>query len=467
MSVTLTYDATLARVRIDATGLGTATSAAVQRSRNQVTWTTVRGASAVAVTAGVLATVDDYEFASDVVNYYRVVYPNAITFVNAGTAAHAANASVTPTVPASSTTGDLLLIWAATRSSGQGVPNVPTGYQLLIDAANARLFGKIHDGSEPNPIVSFTGTGGATMSFSAQMATFRNAQLAYVDAAGALNASAQNVSVPDLTVTRDNSVVLALGWKQDDWTSVTSPSGFTEIGEPSTTLGDDQGITWGRLIQTNALPVTSAVFTVTGGASAVSRGVAVSIPPTTATQSSSITPSLNGVWLKSLGRPFLNRQLTCAPNPGTISRESRGPINPTVGHSLPSAGSELRGSRRLTIDLVFTDTDDRLAMNVIIGTGDPLFIHTPLNHPLPTMNVIVEDSTETRPLLNRLCNRDLRVFTLPLIEVAAPGAGVAGSTSTWQTVIDEYADWAAVVADKDTWLALIELVGNVNEVVVP
>jgi hypothetical protein len=467
VTVSLTYDNTLARVRVNATGLGTATSAAVQRSLNQVVWTTVRGASEVAVTAGVLATVDDYEFASDVVNYYRVVYPNAITFINAGTAVHAANASVTPTVPASSTTGDLLLIWAATRSSGQGVPAVPTGYQLLIDAANARLFGKIHDGSEPNPTVTFTGTGGATMSFSAQMATFRNAQLAYVDAAGALNATAQNIAVPDLTVTRDNSVVLALGWKQDDWTSVTSPSGFTEIGEPSTTLGDDQGITWGRLIQTNALPVTSAVFTVTGGATAVSRGIAMSIPPTTATQSSSITPSLDGVWLKSLGRPFLNRQLSCAPNPGTISRENRGPISATVGHSLPSAGSELRSSRRLTIDLVFTDTDDRLAMNVILGTGDPLFIHTPLGHPLPTMNVIVEDSTETRPLLNRLCNRDLRVFTLPLVEVAAPGAGVMGSTSTWQTVIDEYASWAAVVADKSTWLALIEIVGSVNEVVVP
>jgi len=467
MTVTLTYDNTLARVRVDATSLGSAVSARVERSTNQVAWTTVRGATQATVTAGTMATVDDYEFVDGVVNYYRVTYANAVSFVGVGTAAHAANASVTPTLAAGSTTNDLLLVLAATRSSGQGTPNAPTGYDTLIDAANFKLFGKTHDGSEVNPQVTFSGTGDATMSVSAQSATFRNAQNAIVDGAGALNSSAQNIAVPNLTVTVDNALVLALGWKQDDWTSVTSPTGFTEIGEPATTLGDDQGITWGRLIQTNALPVSSAQFTVTGGASAVSRGVSLSIPATTASQSSSITPSLDGAWIKSLGRPFLNRQLDCAPTPGTISRQTRGSITTVVGRRRPVVGTELRGSRQLSIDVVLRTTDDRIVFDVMIGTGDPLFIHTPLRHPLPTMNVVVEDSTETRPVTQPRCNDDWRVFTLPLVEVAAPGPGVVGSTSTWQTVLDNYASWAAVVANVDSWFDLVQTVGTVTEVVIP
>jgi hypothetical protein len=467
VTVTLTYDNTLSRVRITATSLGSAVAAHVERSIDQVTWTTVRGGDAALVSGGTLTTLDDYEFIDAVPNYYRVTYADTMTFVASGAAAHAANASVTPTIPTGSTTGDLMLILAATWSSGFGTPNTPTGYQRLIDAANLRLFGKIHTGSESNPTVSFTGTGDATMAMSAQMATLRHAQLAVVDAAGVLNALAQNIIVPDMLVSITNALVLAFGWKQDDWTSTTSPAGFIKIGEPSTTLGSDQGITWARQIQTNALTVSGAIFTITGGATAVSRGVVTSIPATTTSQQSSITPVLDGIWLKSLGRPFLNRQLACDPDPGTITRDGHGITSSVIGRSLPIGTSAVRGARQLTINVSVPTIDDRIAMNVIIGTGDPLFIHAPARSPLPTMYVVVDDTNEERPLLTRGCQQDWRRFILPFRESAAPGSGVIGSSSTWQTVIDTYVDWSTVLANKATWLALIDLVGNVSEVIVP
>jgi hypothetical protein len=72
----LTYDPVLSRVRVSLTAVRTAIgaddTAAVQRSLDQVAWTTVRGASAVAVTSSALP-VDDYEFTPDILNYYRVV----------------------------------------------------------------------------------------------------------------------------------------------------------------------------------------------------------------------------------------------------------------------------------------------------------------------------------------------------------------------------------------------------------
>ena len=65
---------------------------------------------------------------------------------------------------------------------------------------------------------------------------------------------------------------MLFGWKQDDWTSVATVSGFTEIDEPDTTTGDDQGIVWDYRIDTTPDLVTpGASFVVTGGASAISR----------------------------------------------------------------------------------------------------------------------------------------------------------------------------------------------------
>lgn len=72
MTVTLTYDTTLSRVRVSANGLGAATTADVERSEDTITWTTVRGGVDVPVSGGVMSAVDDYEFVPDVVNHYRV-----------------------------------------------------------------------------------------------------------------------------------------------------------------------------------------------------------------------------------------------------------------------------------------------------------------------------------------------------------------------------------------------------------
>jgi hypothetical protein len=204
----------------------------------------------------------------------------AATFVAAGTAAHAVNASVTPGLPAGHAANDLLLIYAAIRNSGTGVPDTPAGYtRLPIFAAtdNAQVFAKVHDGSESDPTVTFTG-GVANADTSAQMCAFRNMPITLTDLADVvtrsftlLNSSAQDIAVPGMFPRMPGCVVLALGWKQDDWTSVAPPSGFTEIGEPDTTTGDDQGLTWAYQIQTAQTAVAPGPFVVTGGAGAISR----------------------------------------------------------------------------------------------------------------------------------------------------------------------------------------------------
>lgn len=71
MSLTATFDPLVSRVRLAGTSLTGAATALFERSPNGVRWTTVRGGSAVAVTANA-ASLDDYEFVPGAVNHYRV-----------------------------------------------------------------------------------------------------------------------------------------------------------------------------------------------------------------------------------------------------------------------------------------------------------------------------------------------------------------------------------------------------------
>lgn len=222
----------------------------------------------------------------------------ATAYVATGTAAHADNASVTPGLPGGATgAGNLLLILAA--ASSNGIPAAPTGYTRLPVFAtthNVQLFGKIHSGSESAPLVSFTGSA-AGESCSAQMASFSglfyDVSRLVVSAVDILNVSAQDIVYPGLRVPWDNCAVFYVGWKDDDWTSVATISGATEIGEPDTTVADDHGMVWDVVVQTTKADIVSGAFVVTGGAAAVSRGAVFALRYDT--QTATVTRSVNGV----------------------------------------------------------------------------------------------------------------------------------------------------------------------------
>lgn len=229
------------------------------------------------------------------------VAASTVTFGATGTAAHANNANVTPGIPASVATGNLLLCVAAIRNSGAGVPSTPAGYTRLAvfpSSANVQVFAKIAtSGAEVAPTISFTG-GVANADTSAQMirlaGKWHSVANILVGSATRLNPSAQDIIVPGLSKpVCDDCIVLGVGWKQDDWTSVATRSGFTEIGEPSTTTGDDQGFVWDRVIQTTATSIPATPFVVTGGASAISRSAIFALRCDY--QTATVTRSTNGV----------------------------------------------------------------------------------------------------------------------------------------------------------------------------
>lgn len=260
----------------------------------------------VATTSGPLWTTTaaqfpfDWEIGGERVTVSTIA-ASLVTFGSVGTAAHADNAQVIPGLPASLAAGNLMLCLAAIRNFGAGVPNTPAGYTRLPvfpAATNVQLFAKIAGSSETAPTVSFTG-GVAGATTSAQITRLAgkwhdvNNIIPSGAAATSFNATAaQDITIPGLSKPgADNAIVIRLGWKQDDWTSVTSPG--TEIAEPSSILGDDQGIVWSYTIQTAAASVASTTFAVTGGVSAVSRAAIVALRCDF--QTATVARSVNGI----------------------------------------------------------------------------------------------------------------------------------------------------------------------------
>lgn len=228
------------------------------------------------------------------------VADSLVTYGAVGTVAHGNNASVSPSLPASLAQGNLMVMVAAIRNSGLGHPDTPAGWTRLAvfnAADNVRVMVKIAGASESAPTVTFTG-GVAGADTTAQIirlaGKWHSASNILVGSAARLNTSAQDIIVPGLPKPLcDNAIVIGVGWKQDDWTSVTPRSGFVEIAEEDTTTGDDQGLVWDYVIQTTAAAIAATPFPVTGGSSAISRSAIFALRCDY--QSATVTRSVNGI----------------------------------------------------------------------------------------------------------------------------------------------------------------------------
>lgn len=416
------------------------------------------------------AHLDDYEFDPDVVNYYRVrgVDDDPIAFVSTtGTATDAnaaGNATVSPAIPTGLINGDVVYVYAAIRNSGAGTVDTPSGWTMLAQSGNAALLGRVYATGLAAPTISFSG-GVANATIGAKAFAFRRADLTPLTSAGQLNGSAQNVAYPTATVTEDNALAMVFAWKQNAWTSVATLAGMTEQLDIAITAGDDESLAIDYQIQTTAADIAAGSFTVTGGAAAISRGLTVIAAHVDYIneQTSSITPTLDSVWLKSIARPFLNQRVTeIQRSEREVTRRARAGIFTVVGRTLPIAVSTVRGSREWTMYVRTYTDNDATNLDFALASGDVLLVQAPASCDTETGYVSVGDVTRTNHPLRPL----KKTFTLPMTEVAPPGPDVVGSSSTWQTVLNTYATWADVLTANLTWADVLTLIGSGSEVIV-
>jgi hypothetical protein len=417
--LTLAYDGVLSRVRISASSLPPAVSLVrVERSTNQASWVTVRGAIALVPSVGRVL-VDDYEFRPDVANYYRVR-----AYMSDGREVSGAlNTNPWLETDASGWTGASATVARSTVRAHEGVAS------LLITPDGVGASG----GANADRV-----TATAAADYLASMWVYATATTTVGPAVNWWTALSGGTLVSTGFV--GPTAVTAGTW--------TSMSGV--LTAPATTAGA------GMRARHSGTPTTSQTWW--------ADEIQLNLVGTGPILSGTITPPLTNVWLKSIARPFLNRAVQVATY-SEIARPSRAGVFDVVGRTMPVAVADVRGSRRWTLNLV-TDTDQQATdLDLILASGDALFIHVPttgLESTTPSGYVSVGNTGQRRmgPHLPQ------QVFELPCTEVAAPGPDVVGATITWQGVVATYPTWSGVVAAHATWANVLELIGNGTEVVV-
>jgi hypothetical protein len=181
-----------------------------------------------------------------------------------------------------------------------------------------------------------------------------------------------------------------------------------------------------------------------------------------ATFTTTTTQQLDDVWLKSIPHPFLNQTAVIA-DMGDVARPTRGGVFDVVGRSFPVAVTTVRGSRRFDITVATVTRTEQQDLDLLLASGDAIFIHTPADYPLVGGYFDVADTSQTRQGVSW----ERRWTTLPLTEVAPPGPQIVGTTVNWQNVVNNFPTWADLIAGEATWNTVLERISDPADVVVP
>lgn len=184
------------------------------------------------------------------------------------------------------------------------------------------------------------------------------------------------------------------------------------------------------------------------------------------TFTTSITQDLTTPWLKVPAAPFLNTPINVM-DISEVTRKSRAGVFPVVGRTYPVAVGDVASGLTFTLQLLTNTHGEWHDLDFLFASGEIVYVQMPsatsFEHFMHSGYFVVGDVS--RVPVTKVT--DHRVWTVPLTEVAAPGAEVVGSAYTWTSTVNEYADWTAVIADNLTWADLLAKTGTPSDVIVP
>lgn len=176
---------------------------------------------------------------------------------------------------------------------------------------------------------------------------------------------------------------------------------------------------------------------------------------TIAVYTDSITPSIDGVWLKNVAFPFLNQTVTVA-DFGDITRPARGQVYDIVGARDPVAVTDVRGSRRYDLQVLTASIADADTFDQVLSQGGVVYVQSPPDCDVPDGHYQVGDTTQARTA--RRTKR--RMFTLPLTKVRPPAPSIVGVTITCQAVANRYPTCQDLLDTGMTCAQVLELVAD-------
>jgi hypothetical protein len=462
VTVSVTYTDPSAKTTVAITSApANASSALIERSTDQITWTTVRGATSLPL-SGSAASIDDYEFCDGMVNYYRATYFDSSIPAAVGTPAAAtvvtsagASASVTPTLPTGLSIGDVVMVTIANTKATASNPAAPAGWTLLaLDGDGLAVY--CADWSASLTIPAFTVTGLASADKVIGKATaIRNVGPALGNAQSQVNAASTAISWPAFgTLPGTAQAGPIIGFSRSVSTA-SSPTGDTRDTGTGYTL-----VTWIVTIPSYG----AGAFTLSGATSATSSVLQVNMAARAyvSQETGTVTPALSSVWIKDPLRPYLNRAVTLI-NVDTVKRAARTGVFAIIARSLPVAVTDLVGGRTTTMTL--RCTTPAIASDIVscLTTGETQFVHTPHGSRMPSLYCVLGELDVVFPSQTG----PSRQITVPVTEVVAPSPYLAAVLSSWQTVVSTYATWSALIAAKATWADVLLLVGSPTDVFVP
>ncbi len=155
----------------------------------------------------------------------------------------------------------------------------------------------------------------------------------------------------------------------------------------------------------------------------------------------------DSVWLKFITQPALNQRLTFMGRT-EVSRSSRTAVYDVRGRPDPVVVSDVHSSRRMTIRCKAETPDEAATLDHALSQGLPCYLQVPETINTPSMYAVIMDYQSEAPALKSMRS----IFTIPLVEVAAPPATIVSPQATWQQVLDDYATWEVLMAAAPTWL---------------
>jgi hypothetical protein len=460
VSLSAVYNNTSAKITVSISGApANAQTVLLQRSTDQITWTTVRGASSLTLSGSAVA-IDDYEFTDGVVNYYQARYTDATgpTYQTSGalatTTASGATASVTPALPSGITDGDTVyLLFSCTKATAT-LTGVTGGFTGVWAASQLTIYGVRWFPGIAAPTITWGGLASGDIVM-AKTIRYRNAGTSAgstITVVGAANAATTSIATPGNTTA--GSTGMRLVYQSSTHTSV-SPVATTDDHATGYALMAYHG---------QALPLTAVTITVTGGTSAVSDVLDVSISAygtsLATVDTGSATPALTTVWIKNPIRPYLNRAVNII-GVADVTRPARTGVFDVIARTLPVAVTDLLGGRSTTVTVRCPDRATSLDLENCLLTGETLFIHSPNGAVAPTGYFVLGTMTKQRPASTIA----VRYLQLPITEVAQPSSVIAATLSSWQTVVSTYSTWSAVIAAQASWTTLLQLVGSPSDVI--
>lgn len=239
---------------------------------------------------------------------------------------------------------------------------------------------------------------------------------------------------------------------------------YTLVGSPTAVLVERSrnGLYWTTVRGGTAVPLVSGVAALDDYEFVPNAVNYYRASALTNVESTTITPAQSGVWFKSITRPFLNRAVEVVGH-GDIRRAGRNGVFEVKGRSDPIAVTDVRSSRRWTLTVMAQTVVDADALELVLASGDPLYVQTDGTRDIPGGYVVVDEMERSR--YGTVSAR--RYFDLPMRNVAAPGPDVVGATSSWETLVAEFGTWADVLAAFGTWADVVEHVADPSTVIVP